>query len=874
MKLATITIMLLCVCQVAGAVSIAPEIVEQLKQSGQLQTIFEADQQARERGVWKANPDPVRFGVATDVDTLHCLIVLADFSDMQHEWGFHSTPEDFDTLLFSIDFRQPGSMTDYYDETSYGQAYLVGQVTSWYRMPETYAYYVDGQRGFGTYPHNAQRLTEDAVTAADPDVDFSIYDNNQDGWVDALFVVHAGPGYEDTGNLNYVHSHAWVISQPMPFDGVQVYGYSMEPEETGSGGFATIGVYCHEFGHVLGLPDLYDYGYDSDGVGSWSVMAGGSWGGGGARPVHFDAWSKVQLGWVTPTEPANNLDNEQIDAVEYNPDIYRLYSLGLPETEYFLVENRRRELFDMSLPGDGLVIFHIDDQVPNNDDQTHYKVAVEQADGRFDLENNRGSDSGDPWPGLTNHRSFDDFSNPNSRFYSGAPSEVGVSDISDSDSVMFADLSVVYVDPLYQLLSLAFDDMGGNGNGIPEAGEMCNIDFTAQNTRAFVNDLTVTASCTDPTIQFIDSTAVFANVPVNEPFSNDSDPISFSVPSNYQSRFVIFNLRFVSRNGLYVQDITHRAVVGTPSLLLVDDDNGMSVDTFYTQTLDSVGQTFIRWDVSTQGSPAAELNQYDNVIWFTGHTRVDLPLTADVNAIIGFLNSGGRIMISSQDFIQRLSERSSPSDTTLLRQYLKVEYDRLEIDHHPSGQPGTIFDNLDFLTSGSGGANNQVSQDAFTVYSGGIWMIIYNGGRPAAVAVSNTYAALTLGFGFEGINDLFPNYYDSRREFMQAALSFLIQPVGIADGMEPLPGKISLAQNYPNPFNPSTTISFALSSPSEVKLEIFDLLGRFIDVPAQGFFHAGSYSVTWNAARRSSGIYYYRLTSDGESRTQRMTLLK
>jgi M6 family metalloprotease-like protein len=296
----------------ALGVSIAPQIVEQLKETGQLQSVVEADRDARARGVWQANPNPYRFGATADVETLHCLIILVDFDDMTHESGFHSEPPNFDTLLFSLGLRNPGSMADYYDETSYGQAYLTGQVTRWYRMPQLYSYYVDGQRGFGSYPHNAQKLTEDAITAADPDIDYSLYDNSGDGEVDALFVVHAGPGYEDTGNLNYIHSHAWVMSRRFYLDGVELYRYSMEPEETASNRLVTIGVFCHEFGHVLGLPDLYDYDYDSQGVGDWSVMAGGCWGGGGARPVHFDAWSKYQLGFAVPTIPASNLIHEQI----------------------------------------------------------------------------------------------------------------------------------------------------------------------------------------------------------------------------------------------------------------------------------------------------------------------------------------------------------------------------------------------------------------------------------------------------------------------------------------------------------------------------------------------------------------------------------
>ncbi len=303
MKFRVVLAAILLTTQLAIGVSISPEIVHQLKQSGQLKSVVLADSSARARGVWQPSTTPYHLGVATDVDTLHCLIILVDFSDMTHESGYHSEPPNFDTLLFSRGVRHPGSMADYYKETSYSQAFLSGQVTSWLRMPHPYSYYVDGQRGFGNYPNNAQKLTEDAVIAADPYINFDLYDNNGDGVVDALFIVHAGPGYEDTGNFNYIHSHAWQTTYTMDVDDVHVRGYSMEPEETGSGGMINIGVFCHEFGHVLGLPDLYDYDYDSEGVGAWSLMAGGSWGGGGAIPVHFDAWCKYKLGWVAAQCP-------------------------------------------------------------------------------------------------------------------------------------------------------------------------------------------------------------------------------------------------------------------------------------------------------------------------------------------------------------------------------------------------------------------------------------------------------------------------------------------------------------------------------------------------------------------------------------------
>jgi len=374
------------------------------------------------------------------------VVILVDFSDNAADTVSYP-PSHYEEMLFSLGTYATGSMADYYLENSYGEFLLTGTVVGWYRMAQTYAYYVDGQRGFGSYPQNAQKLAEDAIYAADPDVDFSQFDNDgpdgipnsgdDDGQVDALFVIHAGPGYEETGNSNHIHSHQWTTHDIPIVDGVQGYSYSMEPDN------GRIGVFCHEFGHVLGLPDLYDLDYDSKGLGMWSIMAGGVWADNGATPVHFDAWCKVQLGFLTPQVVTSNIVGASVPEVEGNPTAYELWTNGVPESQYFLVENRQKTGFDSYLPGSGLLIYHVDELVPNNNDQTHYKVAVEQADGDFDLENNlNGGDSGDPWPGSAVKRTFDYASVPDSRDYLGNDTQVSVLNISDSGPSMTADLGI------------------------------------------------------------------------------------------------------------------------------------------------------------------------------------------------------------------------------------------------------------------------------------------------------------------------------------------------------------------------------------------------------------------------------------------------
>lgn len=236
---------------------------------------------------------------------------------------------------------------------------------------------------------------------------------------------------------------------PPVLDGMTFSAYSMEPEFWNAPGDMTMGVFCHEYGHVLGLPDLYDINPISvgEGIGWWGLMGSGSWNGPpssrGSRPAHLCAWSKVELDWVTPTVISENQIGVNIPNVENNQSIYRLWTDGTMGNEYFLVENRQKILFDDFLPGECLLIYHVDDSVPKQNNPAHYKVDVEQADGNFDLNNgnNRG-DTGDPWPGSSGKTTFDDNSTPNSRDYNGNETLVAVKNISDCGPTMTADLYV------------------------------------------------------------------------------------------------------------------------------------------------------------------------------------------------------------------------------------------------------------------------------------------------------------------------------------------------------------------------------------------------------------------------------------------------
>jgi immune inhibitor A len=235
------------------------------------------------------------------------VVLLVDFEDNEAS----TDPEHYYDFLFSDGTYPTGSLRDYYTEVSHGKVLLYGDVFGWYRAPNPYSYYTNKQYGLGKYPNNVQRMVEDTVALASSEVDFSLYDSNRDNYVDALIVVHAGPGAEvfpPSGALNNIWSHKWVTSHTLDYNEVNMFAYLTVPED------GKLGVFAHELGHLLfRWPDLYDYVYPkSSGLGEWCVMASGSWNNGGDTPAHPSAWCKLQQGWVDPITIEDSISSWRI----------------------------------------------------------------------------------------------------------------------------------------------------------------------------------------------------------------------------------------------------------------------------------------------------------------------------------------------------------------------------------------------------------------------------------------------------------------------------------------------------------------------------------------------------------------------------------
>jgi immune inhibitor A len=397
------------------------------------------------------------------------LVLLVDFPDNTHQYARAS----FDSLIY---YDNTASLRDYYREVSYGRFTIsqMSQVTDWNRIQRNYSFYVGDSFGFypGTFPQNAQGIVWAACSLADPIVDFAQFDEDNDDTVDAVFVVHAGPGAEEgfPGYTAHVWSHQWQLSYTgtgcpgayLTDDNVYVDYYSMEPERfelyTGR---ITVGVFAHEFGHILGLPDLYDTDYSTNGIGVFDLMGAGSWGRAdqrdqpGSSPTHLCAWSKYQLGFVVPTVldrvSMPKLEHQNVACASANAIAYQLledpngpdwdYSGRIGE--YFMVENRYRQGFDQSLPGDGLLMLHVDDSRVSNSDDDHPLVGIMQADGDASFLLSDLGTADDLWKDRT--YGLGDTSRPSSFDYAGNPTGVWVYDIGPSDSVMTASFWVTPV---------------------------------------------------------------------------------------------------------------------------------------------------------------------------------------------------------------------------------------------------------------------------------------------------------------------------------------------------------------------------------------------------------------------------------------------
>lgn len=370
------------------------------------------------------------------------LMLLVNFADTQVTFS----RDDFDAMMNSANYRSTGSFRDFYLENSYGQLDVETTVVGWIQLSKNKNMYST---------ENMTELIREALSKVQDEIDFSQFDNDGDGELDGLSIIHQGTGQEVTGSTGDIWSHSSEVYDTW-VDNIRVRTYTIQPEllfDVPMLSMMTVGVFCHEFGHNLGAPDYYDVDYEQngsyEGTGEWDLMAGGAWGTYGQRgdsPCHYNMWQKIQFGWVTPTVLSETQDITNMPAATDEPVAYVVNTLR--EGDYYVLENRQQTSFDRALPGHGLIIYHADEsrisprvnsnKVNSSSQQGLYTVCASANCQPGDTPESYGNinSQGAPFPGASGVTSFSDATLPAIHSNDGKYSYAALNHIAESNGLI------------------------------------------------------------------------------------------------------------------------------------------------------------------------------------------------------------------------------------------------------------------------------------------------------------------------------------------------------------------------------------------------------------------------------------------------------
>ena len=306
-------------------------------------------------------------------------------------------------------------------------------------------------------------MIADGLSAADANMDFSIFDNDGDGKVEFVYCIYAGYGENVTGNsTNTIWPHQWELSSSVgvkTHDGVKFDVYACSNELAVSESFAQqyggyylsgIGVMCHEFSHCLGLPDLYDTTYSS-GLSTfnyWDLMDSGSYTAEGYVPVGYSAYARDFMGWKSLEVINERGDYSMVSINKKEGKGYKIVN-DANSNEYFVLENRQVDVWDTYLFNTGMLISHIDydKNIWNNNtlntNKNHLRYSLVPADNEI-LEYTGSNGSavsasyrGDVWPGTSGNTEFTDTSVPAAKVFTGGYLGKPVTNIKEENEVVY-----------------------------------------------------------------------------------------------------------------------------------------------------------------------------------------------------------------------------------------------------------------------------------------------------------------------------------------------------------------------------------------------------------------------------------------------------
>lgn len=397
----------------------------QVEERPQWQIRREGRKQMARAGV-RAGSDPALEPLAaTTTGNYVGLCLLIKFPDVA-ETISQQEVDDFCNKPGYTGFGNNGSVRDYFADNSQGKLIYTNEVVAYYTASHNRSYYTDPSVSFGSRARELIIEALDHLKASG--YDFSRLSSDSSGYIYALNIFYVG-GRVNTWSEG-LWPHSWVLASPYDAGGGKRF---RDYQITNMGSELTLRTFCHENGHMIcDYPDLYDYGYESNGVGQYCLMC---FGGNNKNPVQICAYLKNESGWATKLGNLSPGVTASLDASKNE-----FYIFPKNSDEYFLIENRQKAGRDTFLPDSGLAIWHVDEGGSNNNEQmtaaSHYECSLEQADNRFDMERkSNGGDAEDLFasPSAT---TFTDTSSPSAKWWDGSNSGLNITDISTSGTVM------------------------------------------------------------------------------------------------------------------------------------------------------------------------------------------------------------------------------------------------------------------------------------------------------------------------------------------------------------------------------------------------------------------------------------------------------
>ncbi len=409
--------------------------------------------------------------------------------------------------------------------------------------------------------------------------------------------------------------------------------------------------------------------------------------------------------------------------------------------------------------------------------------------------------------------------------------------------------------PLVSIYNYGWTDSGGDEHADP--GDTVSLTIALLNSGQDASSVEVNLSLDDTFITLIDSSSYYGEILNDSIKDNSNDPFIIWIHEDAPLYTCSLNVDISADNFSSFDTIFIK--IGTPLVLVVDNDGEDSYETYFTQSLDRLGVWFDLLD-SKEGITNSFISDYDAVIWLTGDNASPVD-SADVLAISYYLDSGGNLFISGQDV-------EGCADTSFYHNYLHATL--IEDSTHPFFVDGveddSVGNNLSFMIIGSTGANNQDTPSTISPNGGADSVFNHRLGGCCGVKYENEYKVLYISFGFEAINSFL-----TADTVMTRVLQWFDLPVGIEERyMQSEPVSINL-KTRPNPFRDNTVISYQLfvngndaSRLTPYALRIFDVSGRpvrTIPLPPFPFTHRSS--VVWDGKDDSgkkvpSGVYFLK----------------